>query len=65
MSNFPNYVVLAQNTLTDECDWRVFTGASAEQAARHLVGRWGAREGWVAYLRTVGDIEHSEVGPRA
>lgn len=54
---YPEYLAIAQDLNSDNCEWSIFGGKDAETAAKRRVEQWceyyGAR--WVGFVRPVGD----------
>ena len=54
-SQYQQYVGIAHNPTTDECEWSIFTGNDALTAAKYRVAKWCDRPGWIGFVRPTDD----------
>lgn len=54
---YNQYIAIAHNLDTDECEWSIYSGTQAQETAEHFAKKWSNRDGrWVAFVRPVGNI---------
>lgn len=52
---YPQYVGIAHNPNTDECEWAVFGGKGGKEGAEYRVKRWCEQPGWHGFVRPCED----------
>lgn len=53
---YPQFIGIAHDLDSDECEWAIFGGKDAEFGATYRVTKWCERgPRWVGFVRPVGD----------
>jgi len=55
----PQFIAIAHNPSTDECEWSVFGGNDGLQAATFRVNKWCERPGWIGFVRPTDNAVHT------